>query len=76
MSAVGKVVELDAAGLDLLAENPKYPGLVSITLTCTLSQSREWAGLFGETVRAEQLVGAAPEATEPGPQGQLPGVVP
>jgi hypothetical protein len=74
VSAVGKVVELDAEGLDLLAENAKYPGLVAITLTCTLSQSREWAGLFGENVRAEQLLAVAePEAPD---QAHLPGVEP
>lgn len=76
MSAVGRVVELDAAGLDLLAENQRYPGFVTITLTCSLSQSRAWAALFGETVQVEQVLGATPEATEPGPQGQLPGVEP
>lgn len=60
MSAVGKVMELDAAGLDVLDDGVKYPGLVTVTLTCTLSQSREWAALFGETVRAEQMIAAAP----------------
>lgn len=76
MSAVGKVVELDAEGLDVLAENARYPGLVAITITCTLSQSRAWAGLFGENVRAEQLIAAEPEAPEPSAQPQLPGVEP
>lgn len=74
MSATGKVMALDAEGLDLLNESARYPGLVVIEITCTLQQSREWAKLFGQRVTAELAPIEPPAAEEPSAQASLPGV--
>lgn len=68
MSAIGKVVTLDAEHLlDDPLVNP-HAGLVLVTLTCTIEQSRAWAQLWGREVQALPLTPPA-EPTEP-PSGQ------
>ena len=70
MSAIGKVMTLDAEHLlDDPATNP-HAGLVLITITCTLEQSRAWGELWGRDVQALPFIPPA-EPTTP-PSGQVP----
>lgn len=59
--AVGKVMALDAI-------DPRFPGEVVISVTCSESQARAWAQLLGDTVSAAPLV----EATPTNPAGLVP----
>jgi hypothetical protein len=53
MSAIGKVIELDASGL--FDETHPRAGLVTVIITCTHEQALAWGELWGRDVQALPL---------------------
>jgi hypothetical protein len=62
MTAIGKVIELDASGL--FDERHARAGFVTVIITCTHEQAEAWGLLWGRHVQAVPFIPPAEPSSE------------